>query len=125
MLKDNVVPWATEHFGEDNWTFQQDSAPAHKAKLTQEWISENFPDFISAQEWPPYSPDLNPMDYSIWSILESKACAKSHKTLATLKTDLQKAWCELSLDTIAKIVDNFPKKLNLCVDAGGGHFECK
>ena len=26
----------------------------------------------------PYGLDLNPMDYSIWSILESKACATSH-----------------------------------------------
>ena len=27
-------------------------------------------------KWPPNSPDLNPLDYSVWSILEEKACAK-------------------------------------------------
>ncbi|XP_054718970.1 vacuolar protein sorting-associated protein 53 homolog [Uloborus diversus] len=40
--------------------------------MTQDWCRTHFPDFISSAEWPPYSPDLNPMDYSVWSILEAK-----------------------------------------------------
>ncbi|CAF0781661.1 unnamed protein product [Didymodactylos carnosus] len=32
------------------WTFQQDSAPAHKAKTTQAWLRLNCPDFISSEE---------------------------------------------------------------------------
>jgi hypothetical protein len=27
---------------------------------------------------PPSSPDLNPLDYSVWGVLESKACKNSH-----------------------------------------------
>ena len=53
---------------------------------TQSWLRINISDFVSKEEWPPYSPDLNPMDYSIWSILESKACAKSHTSIQSLKT---------------------------------------
>ena len=64
MLENELLPWTQNHFS-NAWTFQQDSAPAHKSHLTQEWIRVNFPDFISWKEWPPYSPDLNPMDYSI------------------------------------------------------------
>ena len=63
-------------FSGESFLFQQDGAPAHTSKLTQAWLNENIPDFITKEEWPPYSPDLNPMDYSIWSILETKACAK-------------------------------------------------
>ncbi len=65
MLEEKLLPWAQEHFGEEDWTFQQDSAPAHRARQTQDWIRLNFPNFITSQKWPPYSPDLNPMDYSI------------------------------------------------------------
>ena len=30
------------------------------------------PDFIPPEMWPPNSPDLNPVDYSIWDILQEK-----------------------------------------------------
>jgi hypothetical protein len=71
---------------DDEWTFQQNGAPGHKAIGTQNFIHANCPDFILVDthwrnndgEWPPNSPDLNPLDYSVWSILEEKACAKPH-----------------------------------------------
>ena len=40
--------------------FQQDSAPSHKAIVTQDWLSENFHDHVTPNMWPPNSPDLNP-----------------------------------------------------------------
>jgi len=42
--------------------FHQDSAPAHTACQTQ----ANCTDFIAKDEWPPNSPDLNPLDYHVW-----------------------------------------------------------
>ena len=30
----------------DNFIFQQDGAPAHAARLMQQWLSEHCPDFI-------------------------------------------------------------------------------
>ena len=65
----------------------------------------------------------DPLDYSIWSILEQKACAKPHKTVESLKRALIKAWDEIPVETLAKTVDNFPKRLKACVEAEGGHFE--
>ena len=85
ILENVLLPWSQTHFGNQRWIFQQDSAPSHRAKLTVEWLRKNVPDFITPQEWPPYSPDLNPMDFSIWSILRSKACSTSHTSLETQK----------------------------------------
>ena len=45
--------------------FQQDGAPAHTAKRTQDFLQMNCPDFIDKDEWPPNSPDLNPLDYHV------------------------------------------------------------
>uniref|UniRef100_A0A914EB77 Tc1-like transposase DDE domain-containing protein n=1 Tax=Acrobeloides nanus TaxID=290746 RepID=A0A914EB77_9BILA len=123
MLREHLLPWANDLFDGKEWCFQQDTVPAHKANETQEFLSEECPDFITKAEWPPYSPDLNPMDYLVWSILEAKACAKPHKTIESLKRALLKAWDEIPLETLVKIVDNFPKRLQACVEAEGGYFE--
>lgn len=72
VLKAVLKPWADKHFGRRPWTFQQDSAPSHSARVNQEWLKKEVPRFISTAQWPPKSPDLNPLDFCAWSILESK-----------------------------------------------------
>jgi len=46
-----------------NFVFQQDGAPAHSSRVAQEWIELHSPEFVKKDEWPPNSPDLNPLDY--------------------------------------------------------------
>lgn len=123
ILQKVLKPWARRHFGAREWISQQDSAPAHKAREVQDWCRDNFPGFISAQEWPPYSPDLNPMDYSIWAILEARACATPHKNLDSLRRALRREWNKISVQELRRIAENFPKRLGLCIKAKGGHFE--
>ena len=36
---------------------------------------------------------------------------------------VKKAWKEITVETLAKIVDNFPKRLKACVGTKGDHFE--
>ena len=48
--------------------FQQDGAPAN-TRSEQNWQRANCPDFITKDQWPPYSPDLNPMDYHVWGAM--------------------------------------------------------
>ena len=41
--------------------------PAHNAWTTQQLKETNVPDFISTSDWPSVNPDLNPLDYKLWS----------------------------------------------------------
>jgi len=51
--------------------FQQCNAPAHYARKTVTLqLSANTPNFIGLQYQPPNSPDLNPVDYTIWGKTE-------------------------------------------------------
>uniref|UniRef100_A0A914D5C5 Uncharacterized protein n=1 Tax=Acrobeloides nanus TaxID=290746 RepID=A0A914D5C5_9BILA len=100
------------------WCESHKITPAHQFSDTENTALNMF-----RGEWPPGSPDLNPLDYAIWTILEKKACAKPHPTVESLKRALVKAWDEISVDTLRKIVDDFPKRLKACVEADGGHFE--
>ena len=123
ILQSQVLPWSQKEFGNAKWTFHQDSAPSPRANKTHEWLRNNFPDFITSQEWPPYSPDLNPMDYSVWAILEQKVCAVSHPNVESLKRHLQAEWEKIPTEMLAAIVGNFKKRLRGCIKARGGHIE--
>ena len=66
---EKVLPVALKYENQvlgSNWIFQQDGAKLHSHHLTQQWYRDNFITFISSENWPPNSPDLNPLDYSIW-----------------------------------------------------------
>ncbi|XP_065662814.1 uncharacterized protein LOC136085435 [Hydra vulgaris] len=76
VLKAILQPEANLLYPNGDWCFQQDSAPAHTAKTTQEWHQQNCSKFIAEDEWSPSSPDLNPLDFCVWGILESKFNAK-------------------------------------------------
>jgi len=49
-----------------------------------EFLEKEMPQFISPLLWPPNSPDLNLVDYSVWSILQEKG----YKTRITNLDDL-------------------------------------
>jgi hypothetical protein len=69
VLQGIVKPLNTTVFSGQKWVFQN-SAPAHKAKMTQEWLRKNVPAFISAENWSSRSPYLNPLNYNLWAVLE-------------------------------------------------------
>lgn len=123
VLRDVLEPWATEHFGPGGFTLQQDWAPAHSANSTIAVCEELFPGFWGKDVWPPNSPDLNPMDFSVWSILEQKVSATRYATVDALKTALTRAWDEITVEQCATIINNFPKRVKKCIDAEGGNFE--
>ncbi|CAF4767530.1 unnamed protein product [Rotaria socialis] len=50
MLRSTLMPNISTLYSDNQWIFQQDSAPAHKAKSTQQWLVDNCPDFISSEE---------------------------------------------------------------------------
>src|SRR6185437_5478743 len=51
-----------------------------------------------------------------------KSVCETPPECGILKRALKKAWNEITLETLIKIVDNFPKRLKACMDAKGGHF---
>jgi len=58
-------------------------ASTHNA---QNWLRARCPDFITKDQWPPNSPDLNPVDYHVWdAMLEAYRKLKTKlKTIAEL-----------------------------------------
>jgi len=76
----------------DFFTFQQDNAPAHRAGDTVEFLSRNTPDFISPLPWPPNSPDLNPVHYEVWGVLQQRVYRRRIRDVDHLKQCLIEEW---------------------------------
>ena len=105
------------------WIFQHDGASAHKDRLTNEWLEQNVPKFITsgpAGKWPPTSPDLNWIE-DLWGILTEKL--KSYSTpvqnVKQLKTRLRKCWTAISIETLQKCASSMPTRLQQVIDGNG------
>ncbi len=58
VLEHFMLPGADQLYGDADFIFQQDLAPAHSAKATSTWFKDHG---IPVLNWPANSPDLNPI----------------------------------------------------------------
>ncbi len=58
ILEHFMLPSADELYGDDDFIFQQDLAPAHTAKGTKSWFNDHD---VTVLDWPANSPVLNPI----------------------------------------------------------------
>ncbi len=80
VLQSKVKPWMEETAREKPYIFQQDGTPTHTSHIVQNWLSAKVQIFWSKEFWPPNSPDLNPMDYYVWGVLEREFNKVYHPT---------------------------------------------
>src|ERR1051325_10214327 len=71
LLSEHLLP-AIKELSANDFIFQQDSAPARRARETVELLKRETPDFNSPLQWPPNSPDFNPVDYKICSLMQER-----------------------------------------------------
>lgn len=124
VLKDMLLPDIRSICG-DCFVFQQDGAPAHRARQTVEFLRKETANFIPPDLWPPNSPDLNPVDYSIWSIMQEKVYRTVMTSVDELKRRIVQEWTRLDQTLVARAIGQWRRRLNACVKANGGHFEHK
>ncbi len=56
ILEHSMLPSADKLYGDANFIFQQDLAPAHTAKHTKSWLNDHG---VMVRDWSANSPDLN------------------------------------------------------------------
>src|SRR6218665_1438112 len=95
LLMEKMLP-ATWGMSSDFFIFQQDSAPAHRAKDTIALLRRQTPSFIGPELWPANSPDLNPVDYRIWGLIKERVYQTAIRNIDELKERLIVVWAELT-----------------------------
>jgi len=81
-------------------------------------IQQRSPELVKKDEWPPNSPDLNPLDYHVWGAMLDRYKVSTTKPTnnAELKTVLKAIWEDLPQEAIDLAV-------LVCIRSDGDHFE--
>lgn len=114
----NFIEELDEKYGFLNWVFMQDGATCHTAESSLEYL-ENLCDVIC--DWPPNSPDLNPIEL-LWAIMKKRvAVAQRGKeiTKQELIEILHTVWEEISQELIDNLCNSFEGRLRLCSEFSG------
>jgi len=122
LCRQHLLP-AIRSISGEFFTCQQDNAPAHRARETVEMLSRETPDFISPLQWPPNSPDLNPVDYAIWGQLQERVYRTRIRDVDHLVERLVEEWSRFDLEIVSAAVTQWRARLRACVKVDGGHFE--
>ena len=125
-LRETLIPWmrrVVSARGNVPYLWQQDSAPAHRAKKTLDFLKEQNIPFWSPLEWPPNSPDLNPLDYAVWSMVQQGACKDRPPSVAVLKQRVSAYWKRMDPSEIRAVCRRFCVRLRMCVVKKGSFFD--
>lgn len=101
ILNDVMLPYVEEEMPL-RWTLVQDNDPKHTSRSTKQWLSEHS---ISTMDWPPQSPDLNPIE-NLWDIADRQIDRENVRNKHQLFEQVQHAWQQVPMDTIHNLIES-------------------
>ena len=89
--------------------------------LVQNWLSDNADMFWSKEFWPPNSPDLNPLDYYVWSVVERVTNKSRHPNVASLRAAIEAAFANMDSAALQRACGRFRTRMEAVIEANGGY----
>ena len=123
VQKSVVIPRCNQVAGGRPWVWQQDSAPAHKSKETQAWLQKECYDIFTLLSQAPSSPDLNPLDYFVWSYVENITNMTSRNIKGSLIAAIRRVFAELPPALVEKACSQFRIRIKAMIEAEGVYIE--
>jgi hypothetical protein len=113
---------------DSSYSFMQDNAPIHTAGKVRDFLEEHSITTLSG--WPPYSPDLNPIEHIWWHLKTrvfemfpevAKEKSQSEHVRQRLESCLQAAWDTLDKSLFDKLYESMQSRMEACIQADGWH----
>ena len=116
ILQEHLLDTKKKYWPNQQWYFQQDNDPKHTSRLVQGWIASKGIDTI---DWPPYSPDLNPIE-NLWADLKKRV--EKHNCWSTdeLAKAVKEEWWKTDKAYCKKLVDSMPERCWQVIEFEGG-----
>jgi transposase len=117
-MVDKVIPDINKLLPGNDWTYIQDGASCHNSKLTQTHLAGEVPHLFPKEDWPPNSPDDNPIE-NVFGYLETEICSKRYTTIESLEKAVREAWKKLTPEYCRNCIESIPSRLAKIVKSGG------
>ncbi|UYV62065.1 hypothetical protein LAZ67_1007712 [Cordylochernes scorpioides] len=101
--------------GVPNALYQQDNARPHTARISQQALQD-----VQMLPWPPYSPDLSPIEH-VWDIIGRRLHALPQpRSEDELWQMVEREWRAIPQDAIHTLIDSLPRRVAACIAVRGG-----
>ena len=120
----SMIPEMDRLTGYQPYVFMRDGTRSHTANETVRFLNQQrYLTLLQPNMWPPNSPDLNPVDYCVWSVLERNVYRGRFENTIELKEAILQEWEALPQAVINKAINGFQSRMRLVIAENGQHIE--
>ncbi len=112
ILEHFMLLSADKLYGDADFIFQQDLAPAHTAKGTKSWFNDHG---VGVLDWPANSPDLNPIE-NIWGIVKRKMRDTRPNNADDLKAAIKATWASITPQQCQRLIASKPRRIDASIE---------
>lgn len=119
IIRNRVLQQLEQWYPGSDGVFQQDNAPCHKSKRAMEEFRVNN---ITVMDWPPSSPDINPIE-NLWGLVKKRIMKTKPKSKNEIITGFIKVWHndDEILNIMQSLVKSMPRRVRALIDSRGFH----
>lgn len=115
ILRHSLIKSFREFYPTGPWIFQQDNVRFHTTPETVTYLHEKG---VTLIEWPPWSPDLNPIE-NLWNVLKARVYSRFPQSMEEMEAMIREEWADIDLKFISRICRSMPQRLQLLLDNNG------
>ena len=117
ILEEQLWPVVVRHFPEDNYIYQDDNAPVHRARIVQDYKRENN---IHSMVWPAQSPDLNIIE-NMWLRLkrELRNGDAIYMSKVELEAAIRRIWENTPVNYVQCLYRSIPRRIQKVLRSRG------
>lgn len=117
IIDKQLWPVIARHFPRNNYIFQDDNAPIHRARIVQEFKVQNN---MHSMVWPAQSPDLDIIE-NIWLRLkrELKNGNETFMCKNQLEAAIRRIWVNNPTDYVQSLYRSIPRRIHRVLRSKG------